>query len=115
VKPVVTLTSSGSTNPVVPAGGQWLTTRYLNDTYTTPDIVLTQGMDGILTAGVSGARDWAGNAMVPGPDVFTAELDATPPANPSVSVSSVNCGFATLSWNGYTAPGDLAGFVLLQI
>jgi len=110
VKPVVTLTSSGSTNPVVPAGGQWLTTRYLNDTYTTPDIVLTQGMDGILTAGVSGARDWAGNAMVPAPDVFTAELDATPPANPSVSVSSVNCGFATLSWNGYTAPGDLAGF-----
>ena len=67
-------------------------------------------MDGTLTAGVSGARDRAGNAMIPAPDVFTAVLDATPPDNPAVSVSSVNCDSATLSWNGYTPPGDLAAF-----
>ena len=110
MEPVVTLTSSGSTDPVVPTGGQWLTTRYSNDTYTTPNIVLSQGMDGTLTADVNGARDWAGNLMLPAPDVFTALLDATPPNNPVVTVSSVDCDAATLSWNGYTAPGDLAGF-----
>ena len=91
VEPVVTLTSSGSTDPVVPSGGQWLTTRYPNDTYTTPDIVLIQGMDGTLTADVSGARDWTGNLMLPAPDVFSAVLDATPPNNPVVTVSSVDC------------------------
>ncbi|MBW2108670.1 MAG: hypothetical protein JRI36_08410, partial [Deltaproteobacteria bacterium] len=110
VEPVVTLTSSGGTDPIVPAGGQWLTTRYANDTYTTPDIVLSQGMDGTLTAGVSAAQDWAGNPMAAAPNVFTAILDATPPENPGITVSSVDCDSATLSWSGYAAPEDLAGF-----
>ncbi|RLC32219.1 MAG: hypothetical protein DRH37_01180, partial [Deltaproteobacteria bacterium] len=109
-EPVVTLTSSGAISPVVPTGGQWLTTRYPNDTYTTPDIVLSQGMDGTLTADVRGARDKAGNIMVPAPNIFSAVLDATPPANPAVIVSSVDCESATLSWDGYAAPEDLAGF-----
>jgi parallel beta-helix repeat protein len=110
VDPVVTLSSSGSINPVVPAGGQWLTTRFLNDTYTTPDIVLAQGMDGVLTASVAGAQDWAGNEMIPAPDVFSAVLDATPPANPTVTVEGLTCNSALLTWTGYTAPADLTGF-----
>ena len=109
--PMVALTSSGGTDPVVPpTGGQWLTTRYPDDTYTTPDIVLNQGMDGTLSAAVSGARDWAGNLMLPVPNAFTAVLDATPPHSPVVSVASVDCDSATLLWNDYMAPGDLAGF-----
>ena len=110
VDPVVTLTSSGSMDPVAPTGGQWLTTRFLNDTYTTPDIVLAQGMDGILTAGVSAARDWTGNTMIPALDVFTAVLDATPPDNPTVTVTGLTCDSALLNWSDYAVPADLTGF-----
>ncbi|MHB8766342.1 MAG: Ig-like domain-containing protein, partial [Deferrisomatales bacterium] len=112
--PAVQLASTGGASPVVPGGGTWLTTRYPGDTYTTPPIALAQGMDGTLTAGVSGARDRAGNAMAPAPGVFTAVLDATPPPNPAVTVASTTCSSATLTWSGYGAPADLAGFQLYR-
>src|SRR3972149_6532064 len=113
-EPLAQLTSTGSINPVIPAGGTWLTTLYPNDTYQTPDIVLSEGMDGTIRLSVSGARDWAGNTMLPAVDIFTFVLDATPPPNPDVSVTSAACSSATLSWAGYSAPGDLTGFQLYR-
>jgi len=71
---------------------------------------LTQGMDGTLSGSVSGAEDWANNVMAPANDIFSAELDATAPTNPTVSVSSQSCDSATLNWNGYSAPSDLTAF-----
>ncbi|MDF1554172.1 MAG: polymorphic toxin-type HINT domain-containing protein [Deferrisomatales bacterium] len=71
-------------------------------------------MDGSLAALVSGAEDPAGNPVTPGGGGFAAELDATPPANPAASVSSTTCSTATLTWSGYAAPGDLAGFQLYR-
>ncbi|MCC7202037.1 MAG: right-handed parallel beta-helix repeat-containing protein, partial [Nitrospirae bacterium] len=113
-EPLALLTSTGGINPVIPAGGTWMTTLYPNDTYSTPDIVLSQGMDGIISLSVSGARDWAGNTMLPAVNIFSFILDATPPNNPNVSVTSVGCSSATLSWVGYSAPFDLAGFKLYR-
>ena len=113
-EPLAQLISTGSINPVIPAGGTWLTTLYPNDTYQTPDIVLSEGMDGTIRLSVSGARDWAGNTMLLAADVFTFVLDATPPVNPDVSVTSVACSSATISWAGYSAPGDLTGFQLYR-
>jgi len=113
VLPQVTLSSTGAQQPVVSAG-EWLTTFYPNDTYATGDIVLAQGMDGQLSGSVSGAEDWAGNVMTAAPDIFSAELDATPPLNPVVQVTGQSCDSATLDWNGYSAPADLTGFQIYQ-
>ena len=110
--PMVVLTSTSTTDPTVPAGGTWATTTYTDDTYTTPDVVLSTGMDGDLSVDVSLAADAAGNVMAPASDLFDCTLDATAPSNPDVSVPSIDCDGATLSWSGYSAPADLAGFQL---
>jgi hypothetical protein len=109
-EPLADLISTGSINPVIPGGGTWLTTFYPDDTYSTPDIVLSEGMDGTIRLNVSDAADWAGNDMAPETDVFEFELDATPPATPDVSMTSTGCSSAALSWEGYSAPGDLTAF-----
>ncbi|MCP3868347.1 MAG: DUF1565 domain-containing protein, partial [Gammaproteobacteria bacterium] len=115
VEPVVTLESSGAADPIVPSGGNWLTTRYNNDTYVTPDILLDSTMDGILSATVSGADDWAGNAMaVPADNIFNIELDATPPSNPLLSIPAIGCHSASLAWTGYVDPGDVTGFQIYR-
>jgi choice-of-anchor C domain-containing protein len=112
--PTVTFTSTAALAPTVPAGGTWLTTTYPNDTFTTANIVLTEGMDGTIRASVSGARDFAGNAMDPDPqaNVFAAVVNTAPPPAPSVALGAVTCDAAPLTWNGYAAPGDLTGFQL---
>ncbi|MCK4788424.1 MAG: hypothetical protein KAV87_32085, partial [Desulfobacteraceae bacterium] len=110
VQPVIEMISSGTTNPVVPDGGTWLTTFYTNDTYVTPDIVLSAGMDGDIQVNVSGAEDVAGNAMSLMVNAYEFLLDATPPVSPAVSLLSSNCDSALLSWAAYTPPDDLAGF-----
>ncbi|MCP3866752.1 MAG: hypothetical protein GY703_01370, partial [Gammaproteobacteria bacterium] len=110
VEPVITLSGSGGTDPVVPGGGSWLTTRYGNDTYTTPDITLALGMDGTVSVAVSDAQDWNGNSMVVASDLFSFDVDATPPGNPVVTLGSTGCDNATLTWSGYAAPADLTSF-----
>ncbi len=113
-EPSVVINSTGSTHPVVPSGGTWMTTLYPNDTYATPDISLSSGMDGTLSVDVDAARDWNSNPMAPAAAVFACELDATPPANPAVTDVSLSCSGATLSWEGYNAPDDLAGFQIYR-
>jgi fibronectin type 3 domain-containing protein len=114
VQPVVEMISSGAANPVVPDGGTWLTTIYPDDTYVTPDIILSEGMDGQIQVNVSDAQDTSGNGMQAVTDAFTFELDAVPPASPSVSLLSSDCDSAIISWTGYTAPADLAGFQVFR-
>ncbi len=111
-EPVLQITGTGAVAPSVPAGGTWSTTLRPNDTYTTPFIPLTAGMDGEWTVGVSSARDHAGNPMEPAPDAYRFTVDATAPPNPDVSVGPVGCDRATLSWSAYAPPADLAGFQL---
>jgi fibronectin type 3 domain-containing protein len=110
VQPVIEMISSGTPNPVVPDGGTWLTTFYTNDTYVTPDIVLSAGMDGDIQVNVSGAEDVAGNAMSLMVNAYEFLLDATPAVSPAVSLLSSNCDSALLLWEAYTPPDDLAGF-----
>ncbi|MCB1739337.1 MAG: right-handed parallel beta-helix repeat-containing protein [Gammaproteobacteria bacterium] len=110
VPPQLTLSSSGTQQPVVPTAGVWATTVYPNDTWMTAAIALTQGMDGSLSLSVDGASDRAGNPMLGANDVFQTLLDATPPANPMPTLASLGCSTARLSWNGYADPGDVAGF-----
>ncbi len=110
VRPQITLSSTATEQPVVPAEGEWLTSFYPNDTYVTAAITLTQGMDGQLTAGVSDAQDWTGNVMLAVANAFTATLDATAPAHPAVNLAAQSCSSATLDWQGFSANSDVAGF-----
>jgi len=110
VEPLVEMAGSGGVDPVVPPGGTWLTSYYPNDTYVTPDIELSAGMDGQIQVDVSGGMDAAGNTMAPVDNALQFLLDATPPESPVVSVVSADCDSALLSWDGYVPPADLAGF-----
>ena len=114
IEPVVALVSSGTLQPVVPTGGTWLSSLYPNDTYVTPDITLSAGMDGELQVNLSGARDNFGNEMAAADNLYNFILDATPPSSPLVTLSMPICDRVTLLWNDYVAPEGLAGFEIYK-
>ncbi len=110
VPPVITLTNSAATlQATVPTNGLWTTTVLSNDTYVTPPITFITGMDGTQKLWVSGAQDTNGN-ILPLTNVASFLVQATPPPNPVLSLVSSNQSSVTVSWNGYSAPSDLAGF-----
>jgi len=109
-QPVVQMVSTGSAQPSVPTGGTWLTTAYSNDTYVTPDVVLSQGMDGQIQVNISGAKDSQGIEMAIALNAYEFILDATPPPAPVISQVITTCDSALVSWSGYTPIPDLAGF-----
>ena len=115
--PVVSLTNSGAVlQPVVASKGSWSRTVLSNDTYQTPPITFTTGMDGTNRVFVSGAQDPLGLIMaVTNP--INLVVDATPPPVPVISVVSSNASgpSVVVGWSGYAAPPDLNGFrVFLQ-
>ena len=112
IEPTIEMTGTGSSNPVVPAGGTWLMTRYPNDTYVSPNITLTQGMDGDISVSVSGAKDPFGNSMAKADNLYSLVLDATAPPSPAITLESTTCDSARIIWQGYSNPGDVTGFEL---
>jgi choice-of-anchor C domain-containing protein len=110
VAPLVILTNhAASLQPVVAADGFWTTTLASNDTYHTPPITFSPGMDGTVQLLVSDAQDLDGNEMaLTNPVSFT--VAATPPPAPVLSVVASNSSSATVAWSTYVAPTDLAGF-----
>ena len=114
VAPLVLIDSTGAVDPTVPLTGQWLTTRFPNDTWTTDAITLDTGMDGLLSVSAASGQDPFANVMDPATGLYTATLDATRPHNPDAAVSTVSCDSAVLVWPTYLAPPDLAGFYVYQ-
>lgn len=109
-EPQVVLTNAQvAVQAVVGGGGQWSTTASNNDTYSTPAITFVVGMDGTNQVWISKALDLAG-LTIDRTNVYTAVVDATPPAQPVVSLVSSNASSAMLGWSGYVAPQDLAAF-----
>ncbi|MFN3202441.1 MAG: right-handed parallel beta-helix repeat-containing protein [Bradymonadia bacterium] len=111
--PNIVLNNDDGPNPVV-VDGEWLTTRYPNDTYTTGNIDLTADHHGILTVDVTDATDVAGNTMTSAEGAYTLDLDAIEPAAPNTQIQVQGCDAARLSWAGYDAPEDLAGFQIYR-
>lgn len=117
VTPVVRLTNSAvsAIQPVVPASrGLWSSLVLTNDTYSTPRITFSPGMDGTNQVFVSGAADPQGNGLAT-TNVASVLVDATPPLTPVLSVTASNSSSITVSWTAYPAPADLSTFrVYLQ-
>jgi hypothetical protein len=111
VTPVVTLTSTGSQNPVVSGTGTWSSQNFTNDTYTTPTITLSAAMAGTITIHVRQAQDVASNAMIANDNVGTFLLDATAPANPILN--SLNCSVLKFiaAWEA-NPESNIAGYSL---
>lgn len=114
-EPVVTLTNAALTvQTQVRTGGVWRTTAVTNDTYVTPSISFGTGMDGTHKVWAIGGRDTNGLALAL-TNALQVVVDAVPPVQPVVSLTSSNATSATISWATYTAPSDLARFrVYLQ-
>ncbi|MCL5096184.1 MAG: hypothetical protein M1608_01350, partial [Candidatus Omnitrophica bacterium] len=74
-----------------------------------PPITFSTGMDGTNKVFVSLARDVNGGQLEL-TNVANLVVDATPPVNPVLSLTSSNSSSATVSWAGYAAPSDLNGF-----
>ena len=110
--PVILLTNATApVQAVVPAGGTWSMSAVSNDTFRTPSIVFSTGMDGTNIVWVSGARDLAGGQLTR-TNVLQLVVDVTPPLNPVCSLVSSNDTSATVSWSAYSAPADISAFRL---
>src|ERR1039458_5478981 len=110
ISPVILLTNSAVVpQAAVSTNGYWTTNALNNDTYHAPPITFAPGMDGTVQLFVSGAQDINGDFLVStNPAQFV--VDATAPPNPVLAVVATNSSSATVSWAGYAAPPDLAGF-----
>ena len=112
VTPVIVITNSGAAvQPVVPAGGAWSQTSVPNDTFTSPFITFSKGMDGQWLVQVSGASDPQARQMTM-TNAATLTVDVTPPLNPTISLVASNSSSARVDWSGYAPPADLGGFRL---
>ncbi|MBI3867281.1 MAG: VCBS repeat-containing protein [Verrucomicrobia bacterium] len=110
VTPLVLITNAGaSVQPVVTGAGYWLATIASNDTYRTPPITFSNGMDGLAIVKVSKATDVGALKMDPA-DVMAMRIDVTPPAQPQITLVSSNSSSATFSWDAYSPPADLGSF-----
>lgn len=110
VTPVLVITNAiAAVQPVVPTGGVWFATRVANDTYRTPFITLSNGMDGPALVQVSGARD-PGGAQMAATNVAALIIDVTPPTNPVIALVASNSSSALISWSSYAPPEDLGSF-----
>ena len=96
-EPTVTITAATGPTPNVLTGGVWSTRVFQNDTYTTPAIVLTEGLEETYAVNVSGAQDPFGNVMTAGDSLYTFILQAPPltitnyPIAPAITnLTSVN-------------------------
>jgi choice-of-anchor C domain-containing protein len=110
VTPLVVLTNSAAAlQPAVASNGYWTTSLASNDTYHTPKVTFSPGMDGTMQLIVSGAQDLNGDVMtLTNAASFTVE--ATPPPAPVLSVVASNSSSVTVAWSTYSAPADLGGF-----
>ncbi len=110
VTPLVVITNSVATvQPVVSAGGVWFATAVPNDTYRTPFITFSNGMDGPAWLQVSGASDTLVRQMAP-TNLAAMVIDVTPPVNPVLSLTASNSSSAQVSWSAYAPPVDLGSF-----
>ncbi|HEV2391800.1 MAG TPA: Ig-like domain-containing protein [Verrucomicrobiae bacterium] len=110
VSPVIVLTNSAAAvQAAISSNGNWASTFLQNDTYVTPPITISPGMDGTMQLLVSGASDLNGNILaLTNPVSFL--IQATPPPNPIPFLAASNSSSATVSWAGYSASPNLAGF-----
>ncbi|HET7625544.1 MAG TPA: FG-GAP-like repeat-containing protein, partial [Verrucomicrobiae bacterium] len=115
VEPQIIITNNGALlQPVVPGGGTWFSGIVLNDSYRTPFITFSNGMDGAAMVRVSGATDPNG-AQMAATNIAALRIDVTPPANPTISLTASNNSSAQVSWSGYSPPSDIGSFrVYLQ-
>ena len=112
VPPAIVITNSvAAVQPFVPTSGVWFASSVSNDTYRTPFITFSNGMDGPALVRVSGSRDPQGVQMA-ATNVAALVIDVTPPLNPTLTLTASNTSSATVSWSGYAAPPDLNGFRL---
>jgi hypothetical protein len=112
VTPLIVITnSSAPAQASVPANGAWFATVLSNDTYRTPFITFSSGMDGPAFVQVSGATDPQG-AQMTATNVAALVIDVTPPPNPVISLVASNSSSALVSWSGYSPPSDLGSFRL---
>ncbi|MBI4327963.1 MAG: VCBS repeat-containing protein, partial [Chloroflexi bacterium] len=93
---VILTNSAAATQPMVPSGGIWFTTTLSNDTYRTPPITFSQGMDGTNRVLVSQAQDVSGVALAL-TNAYNVIVDATPPAISAVA-SVARPSSAVITW-----------------
>jgi hypothetical protein len=110
VAPLIAVTNPGAAAQAVFSQiGYWTNRAASNDTFVLPGIVFGAGTDGTNYVYVSGAIDTNGLA-IEATNILKFVVDATPPAAPTLVLSGSNSVSATVSWQGYVAPQDLAGF-----
>ncbi|KPV40174.1 hypothetical protein AN478_08555 [Thiohalorhabdus denitrificans] len=79
VEPDVRLRTDGGQELSAPAGGSWSSSRFDNDTYTTPPIPLESGWENPVVVDVAGAQDAGGNTTAETEGVYELVIEGPPP------------------------------------
>jgi RHS repeat-associated protein len=95
------------------SNGVWWTSTLSNDTYRTPRLAFTNGMDGSYAVSVSGAQSRYG-LLLQTTNVAALTVNSTLPTNPVPAVTAQDRASVTLAWKSYDAPPDLAGLRLYR-
>jgi hypothetical protein len=97
-EPLVALTNRGATlQPTVPTGGTWSTVSHPNDTYRTPAITFSAGMDGTHEVWVSLAQAALDGAELSLTNVLGVVVDTTPPGISDIAAVA-NPASAVITW-----------------
>jgi hypothetical protein len=97
----MTNAAPGAVQPTVGNNGQWLTTTVSNDTYQSPPVTFSSGMDGTVQVFVSGAQDLLGHVL---PSTLATNLVVNTKAQlpPAVSISTPANGATFTAPAGFT-------------
>ncbi len=108
VLPLLVLSSANaSATAAVPAGGSWISPTQFVSANTT----FAAGNDGAYVLNASLAEDTAGRVMEAA-NVFSFDVDVTPPPNPVLVLTSSTGSTAAVNWTAYVAPPGLNAFRL---
>ena len=113
VTPLVIITNSVAlVQPFVPTNGVWFATSVSNDTYRTPFITFSNGMDGPALLKVSRATDPLARQMA-ATNIAALVIDVDPAVESGDFAGRLEQFFrAGQRWTGYAPPADLGSFRL---
>lgn len=78
-EPLVSIDAPQGQAPYIAAGGYWISTVHMRDTYVTPSILLDSSHTGPLKVSVSGGTDIYGNPLAQADNLYTVHVQSAMP------------------------------------